>query len=153
MVKEKEVMEKIMQVEEGDECPHPDPRDQQFVLLLRVTQANGRPLPMEGFMSRAMVQMICDVMGVIPKEVEILMDQEVVVEVEDQSSIVEVSRVIQGLFHWGGQAVTVDSIMATQDSITEIVKGMRGSEGKTKRVRARTMTIERKSTRVSTADD
>ena len=49
MVKEKEVMEKIMQVEEGDECPHPDPRDLQFVLLLRVTQANGRPLPVEGF--------------------------------------------------------------------------------------------------------
>ena len=92
------------------------------MLLLRVTQANGRPLPMEGFMSRAMVEMICDVMGVIPKEVEILMDQEVVVEVEDLSFIVEVSRVIQELFHWGGQAVTVDSIMATQDSITEIVK-------------------------------
>ena len=66
--------------------------------------------------------MICYVTGVIPKEVEILMDQEIVVEVEDQSSIVEVSRVIQGLFHWGGQAVTVDSIVATQDLITEIVK-------------------------------
>ena len=88
-----------MQVEEGDECHHPDPRDQQFVLLLRVTQTNGRLLPVEGFTSRAMVQMICDVMGVIPKEVEILMEQEVIVEVEDQSSIVEVSRVIQGLFH------------------------------------------------------
>ena len=122
MVKGKEVMKKITQVEEGDECHHPDPRDQQFVLLLRVTQANGRPLPMEGFTSRAMVQMICDVTGVIPKEVEILTDQEVVVEVEDQSSIVEVSRGIQGLFHWGGQAVTVDSIVAIQDSITEIVK-------------------------------
>ena len=36
--------------------------------------------------------MICDVMGVIPKEVEILMDQEVIVEVENQSSIVEISR-------------------------------------------------------------
>ena len=122
MAEEKEVMEKITQVEEGDECHHSDPRDRQFVLLLKVTQANGRPLPVEGFMSRAMVQMICDVMGVIPKEVEILMDQEVVVEVEDQSSIVEVSRVIQGLFHWGGQTVTVDSVVATQDSITEIVK-------------------------------
>ena len=55
MVEEKEVMEKITQVEESDECPHPDPRDQQFVLLLKVTQANDRPLPMEGFMSRAMV--------------------------------------------------------------------------------------------------
>ena len=31
-----------MQIEEGDECPHPDPRDWQFVLLLRVTQANGQ---------------------------------------------------------------------------------------------------------------
>ena len=30
---------------------------------------------------------------------------------------------------------------------------MRDSEGKTKKVRVRTMTIERKSTRVSTADD
>ena len=80
MVEQKEVMEKIMQVEEDDECHHPDPRDWQFVLLLKVTQANGRPLPMEGFMSRAMVQIICDVAGVIPKEVEILIDQEVVVK-------------------------------------------------------------------------
>ena len=56
-----------------------------------------------------------------PKEVEILTDQEVIVEVEDQLSIVEVSRAIQGLFHWGGQAVTV-SIVAIQDLITEIVK-------------------------------
>ena len=111
-----------MQVEEGDGCHHPDPRDWQFVLLLRVTQANGRSMPMEGFTSRAMVQIICDVTGVIPKEVEILMDQEVVVEVEDQSSIVEVSRVIQGLYHWGGQEVAVDSIVAIQDLITEIVK-------------------------------
>ena len=41
MVEEKEVIEKMTQVEEGDECHHPDLRDQQFVLLLRVTQANG----------------------------------------------------------------------------------------------------------------
>ena len=50
------------------------------------------------------------------------MDQEAVVEVKDQSSIVDVSRVIQGLFHWGSLTVTVDSVVATQDSITEIVK-------------------------------
>ena len=28
----------------------------------------------------------------------------------------------QGLFHWGGQTVTVDSVVASQDLITEIVK-------------------------------
>ena len=122
MVEEKEVMEKITQVEDNEEHPHWNPKDHQFVLLLRVTQANGQPLPMEEFTSRAMVKMICDVTGVVPKEVEILMDQEVVVEVEDQSSTVEVSRGIQGLFHWGGQAVTVDSIVAVSDSISGIVK-------------------------------
>ena len=42
MVEEKEVLEKKTQVEEGDECYHPNLRDQQFVLLLKVTQANGR---------------------------------------------------------------------------------------------------------------
>ena len=69
-----------------------------------------------------MVQMVCDVTGVVPKEVEILTDQEVVVEVEDQSSIVEVSRGIQGLVHWGGQAVTVNSIVTVSDLISGIVK-------------------------------
>ena len=78
MVKEKEVIEKMTQVEEGDECPHPELRDRQFVLLLRVTQAIGRLLPIGGFTSRAMIQMICDIMGVIPKEADILTDQEVV---------------------------------------------------------------------------
>ena len=59
---------------------------------------------------------------VIPREVVILTDQEVVFEIEDQSSIIEVSRAIQGLFHWGGQSITVDSVVAIQDSITEIIK-------------------------------
>ena len=122
MMEEKEVIKKMTQVEEGYECHRPDLRDQQFVLLLRVTQANGRPLPIDGFMSRAMIQMICDIMGVIPNEADILTDQEVVLEIEDQSSIVEVSRAIQGLFHWGGQAITVDSVVATQDSITKIIR-------------------------------
>ena len=122
MVEEKEVIEKMTQVEEGDECHHPHLGDQQVLLLLRVTQANGKPMPIGEFTSRAMIQMICDITGVIPKEADILTDQEVVIEIEDQSSIVEVSRAIQGLFHWGGQAITVDSVVATQDLRTKIIR-------------------------------
>ena len=92
------------------------------MLLLRVSQANGRLLPMGGFMSRAMTQMKHDITGINPKEVDILTDQEVVFEIEDQSSIIEVSRAMQGLFHWGGQLIMVDSVVATQDSITKIIK-------------------------------
>ena len=50
------------------------------------------------------------------------MDQEVVFEIEDESSIIEVSKAVQGLFHGGGQSITVDSDVATQDSITEIIQ-------------------------------
>ena len=122
MAEEEEVIEEIVQVEEGDECHHTDPKDQLFVLLLRVTQANGRPLPIGRFTSRAMTQMIHDIIREIPREVVILTDQEVVFEIEDHSLIIEVSRAIQGLFHWGGQSITVDSVVATQDSITKIIK-------------------------------
>ena len=92
------------------------------MLLLRVTQTNGRPLPNGGFTRRTITQMIHDIMGVILREVVILTDQEVVFKIEDQSSIIEVSRAVQGLVHWGGQSITVDSVVATQDSKTEIIK-------------------------------
>ena len=87
-----------------------------------MTQTNGRPLPIGEFTSRAMTQMIYEIIGVIPREVVILMDQEVVFEIGDESSIIEVSKAVQGLCHWVDQSITVDSIVATQDSITEIIK-------------------------------
>ena len=121
MAEENEV-EKMIKVDEGGECSNINLKGQLFVLLLRVVQANGRPLPIGGFTSRAMMQMIYEIKGVLPREVAILTDQEVVIEIEDESSIIEVSRVIQGLFHWGGQSVTVNSVVAAQDSISEIIR-------------------------------
>ena len=91
MVKEKEVMEKITQVGDDEECSHPNPKGQQFVLLLRVIQADGQPLPVAEFTGRAVVLMICEATGVMPKEVEILSDQDIMVEVEEPPSIIEVS--------------------------------------------------------------
>ena len=46
------------EVKAGDKegCLGDDKREQAFVLLLRVTQANGTPLPIGGFTSRAMAQ-------------------------------------------------------------------------------------------------
>ena len=44
----------MVKAEDGDDCHQGDQNDQQFVLLLRVTQANGKPLPIGGFTGRAM---------------------------------------------------------------------------------------------------
>ena len=67
---------------------------------------------MGGFTGRTMAQMLHKIAGVVPKEVIILTDQEVVVELEEEASMMEVSRAVHGLFHWGGQSITVDSLVA-----------------------------------------
>ena len=42
--------------------------------------------------------------------------QEVVMELEEKTSMMEVSSMIHGLFHWGGQSVRVDSLVAKKSS-------------------------------------
>ena len=92
------------------------------MLLLRVTQSNGKPLTIGRFTGIAMAQMLHDVAGVVPKEVVIIGDWEVVVELEEEMSLMEVSRAIHGLFHWGGQCIVMASVVVKKDSITEIIR-------------------------------
>ena len=89
--------------------------EQPFVLLLRVTQANGKPWPIGGFTTRAMSQMLHDVAGAIPKKLVIMNDQEVVMELDEETSLMDVSRAIHGLFHWEGQSVSMDTLVAKSD--------------------------------------
>ena len=87
-----------------------------------MTQLNGKPLPIGGLIGRAMSQMLNEVAVVIPKEVVVKNDQEVVIELEEETSIMEVSGAVHGLFHWGGQSISVDSLVAKKDLIAEIVR-------------------------------
>ena len=112
----------IVKTEEGDDLHRGDQNEQLFVLLLRVTQSSGRPLPIGGFTGRAISQMLHEVAGVVPKEVIILSNQEVVMELEEEMSLMKRSRAIHGLFHWGGQSIVVDSVVVKKDSIAEIVR-------------------------------
>ena len=87
----------MVKVEDGDDCCWGDQNDQPFVLLLRVTQANGKPLPIGGFTGRAMAQILHEIAGVVPKEVVVLTDQEVVMTLEEEASMMGVSRAVHGL--------------------------------------------------------
>ena len=115
-------MSQEVKTEDEEGCLGEDKRGQAFVLLLRVTQANGKPLPIGGFTSRVMAQMLNKIAGMTPREVVILTDQEVVTELEIETPIMEVSRAVHGLYLSAGQSITVDSVVARRDSIKEIVK-------------------------------
>ena len=129
---EKSDMNGMLKTEEGDDPYMGDQNGQPFVLLLRVTQSDGKPLPIGGFTGRAMSQMLHEVPGVVPKEVVIMNDQEVVMELDKEMTLVDVSRTIQGVFHCGGQSISVDSLVAKKDLVTEIVKEQEGSREKQK---------------------
>ena len=83
---------------------------------------NGKPLPIGRFTGTAMSQMLHEVAGEIPQEVVVMNDQEVMMELEEETFIMEVSRVIHGLFHWGGQSISVDSFVAKKDLIANIIR-------------------------------
>ena len=118
-------MRGMIKAEEGDDLCSGDWNEQPIVLLLRVTQANGKPLPIGGFKARAMSQMLHEVTGAIPKEVGIMNDHEVGMELDEEMSLMVVSSAIHGLFHWDRQSVMVDILVAKRDLITEIVKNER----------------------------
>ena len=101
MAEENDISETV-DIEERDGHHQGDQDNQPFVLLLRVTKANGKPLPIGGFTGRAMAQTMHEIAGVIPKEVVIVPDQEVVMELEEEASMMEVSKAVHGLFHWWG---------------------------------------------------
>ena len=69
-----------------------------------------------------MSQMLHKVAGVIPKEVLIMNGQEVVMEFEEDTPMIEVSKAIYGLFHWGGQYMSVNSLLTRRDLRMDIVK-------------------------------
>ena len=115
-------MDQVVKTEVGEDTFVGDQNEQQFALLLRVTQSNGKPLPIGGFTGKAMSQMLHEVAGVILKEVVVINDQEVVMELEEETSIMEVSRAIHGLFCWGGQSISVDSLVAKKDLIADIIR-------------------------------
>ena len=78
---ERNDMGEEVKVEEEEGYLGEDKREQSFVLLLRVTKANGKPLPIGGFTSRAITQMLYEVAVVTLRDAVILTDQEVVTRV------------------------------------------------------------------------
>ena len=122
MIAEGNDISEEVKVEEEEDYLGKDKREKSFVLLLRVTQPKGKPLPIGGFTGRVMAQMLYEIARVTPRDAIVLTDQEVVIELEMETSIMEVSRAVHGLYQWAEQSISVDSLVARRDLIKEIVK-------------------------------
>ena len=96
-----------VKAEVGDDTSIGDESGQQFALLLRVTQLNGRSLPVGRFTGQTMSQMLHEIAGVTPKDVLVKNDQEVVMEFNEGTPMIGVSQAVHGLFHWGDSTLVL----------------------------------------------
>ena len=145
-------MDEVIKTKVGEDTFVGDQSEQPFALLLRVTQSNGKPLSIGGFTGRPMSQMLHEVAGVIPKEVVVMNDQEAVIELEEETSIIKVLKVVHGLFHWDGQSISVDSLVAKKDLIVDIVREFEVGQERQRELEWEHYRM-RGPTRTSTADD
>ena len=101
MAKGNDMGEKV-KVKEEEGYLRGDKTEEPFVLLLRATQASGKPLHIGGFTGRAMAQILYEIAGVTPREVVILTDKQVVVQLEMETPIMDLLRAVHGLYQWAG---------------------------------------------------
>ena len=82
-----------------------------------------------------MSQMLHEITGLIPKEVVVMNDQEVVMEFEEDTPMIEVSKAREELFHWGGQSLSINSLLAKRDIMTDIVRQHKVGQERQERLR------------------
>ena len=79
---------------------HSDPPQELLLLLLEVTQMDGRPLPVGMFTARAVAQHVIDLTGQNPLEVDIMNDRDAVVQMEPKNLVVHVAQALHNARIW-----------------------------------------------------
>ena len=72
-----------------------------FTLLLHVVQNNGTLVPPNFFTAPNTVELVQHIMGMLPINVEVVMDCEVIIELDETVLTIGVAQQMQGSMVWG----------------------------------------------------
>ena len=100
---------------------HSDPPQEPLLLLLEVTQMNGRPLPVGMFTVHAVAQCVIDLTGQNPVEVDIMNDRDAVVQMEPKNLVVHVAQALHNARIWDGQTVEITCLLSSRQSLINVV--------------------------------
>ena len=91
-----------------------------LVLLLKVTQLDGRPFSICILTAHAVVQCIVDITGKSPIDIEVLTNCEVVVQMEPAETVVSVAEEFHNVHVWDGCAAEIMCLVSIQKHVLEI---------------------------------
>ena len=100
---------------------HSDSLPELLLLLLEVTQTDGRPLPVGMFTACTIAQHVIDLTGQNPVEVDVMNDRDAIVQMEPDTTIVHAAQALHNARLWHGQAAEITCLLSSRQSVVNVV--------------------------------
>ena len=100
---------------------HSDPPPEPLLLLLEVTQTDGRPLPVRMFTAHTVAQHVIELTGQNPVEVDVMNDRDTIIQIEPETTIVHAAQALHNARLWDGQATEITCLLSSRQSVVNVV--------------------------------
>ena len=100
---------------------HSDPPLEPLLLLLEVTQTDGRPLPVGMFTACTVAQHVINLTGQNPVEVDVMNDHDAIIQMEPETTVVHAAQALHNARLWDGQAAEITCLLSPRQSVVNMV--------------------------------
>ena len=100
---------------------HSDPLPEPLLLLLEVTQTDGRPLLVRMFTACTVAQHVIDLTGQNPVEVDVMNDCDTIIQMEPDTIVVHVAQALHNARLWDSQATEITCLLSSRQSVVNVV--------------------------------
>ena len=100
---------------------HLNPLPELLLLLIEVTQTDGRPLPVRMFTARTVMQHVIDLARQNPVEVDVMNDCNMIVQMEPDTTVVHAAQALHNARLWDGQAAEITCLLSSRQSVVIVV--------------------------------
>ena len=100
---------------------HSDPPPEALLLLLEVTQTDGRPLPVGMFTACTVAQHVIKLTGQNPVEIDVMNGHDMIIQMEPETTIVHAAQALHNARLWDGQATEITCLLSSRQSVVNVV--------------------------------
>ena len=93
-------------------------------MIMKITKINGESLPFGTVTEELVIELFQNAFGVIPMEIIVINDQDVLVDFVAGTSVCNAVRAVHGEGRWRDQEIWIGCIMATRQHLIIIQKEM-----------------------------
>ena len=112
--------EEDVEVPQGNEVPGSSVDRADLSILLKITKTNGKSLPFGTVNEKLVEELFQNALGIVPLEIIIGNDQDVLVDFIAEIAIFDVAHAIHGEGRWRDQDIRIGCLMFTREHLVVI---------------------------------